>query len=166
MRSYRTDDYVPRLYFESSRANNFNETWIVKLNISCNDHSPSNPTMMLNRSISFQLVMKSRPNHPKDIHFMVVKAPGSDYQVLDHVVKPSSPVKLSWSTWLICIVLHRTTWRRLISIFRCQVQLKWIEWLDQGTSTFEFTSSKLIKKKETINDKDDPVLADGINTRD
>ena len=81
MRSYRTDDYVPRLFFESSRANNFNETWVVKLSISCSDHAPSNPTMLMNRSISFQLVMKSRPNHPKDIHFMVVKAPGSDFQV-------------------------------------------------------------------------------------
>lgn len=84
LRSYRTDDYVPRLFFESSRANNFNESWIVKLSISCNNNSPSNPTLLLNRQISFQLVMKSRPNTSKDIHFMVTKAPGSDFQ-MDHV---------------------------------------------------------------------------------
>ena len=81
LRSYRTDDYVPRLFFESSRAQNFNETWVVKLSISSVDHSPTNPTALLNRSISFQLIMKSRPNHPKEIHFMVVRAPGSDFQV-------------------------------------------------------------------------------------
>lgn len=84
LRSYRTDDYVPRLFFESGRANNFNESWIVKLSISCTNNSPSNPTLVLNRTISFQLVMKSRPNTPKDIHFMVTKAPGSDFQ-MDHV---------------------------------------------------------------------------------
>ena len=81
LRSYRTDDYVPRLFFESSRAQNFNETWVVKLSISSVDHSPTNPTALLNRSISFQLIMKSRPNQPKEIHFMVVRAPGSDFQV-------------------------------------------------------------------------------------
>jgi hypothetical protein len=81
LRSYRTDDYVPRLFFESSRANNFNESWIVKLSISCTNNSPSNPTLLLNRQITFQLVMKSRPNTSKDIHFMVTKAPGSDFQV-------------------------------------------------------------------------------------
>jgi len=84
LRSYRTDDYVPRLFFESSRAQNFNETWVVKLSISSVDHSPTNPTALLNRSISFQLIMKSRPNHPKEIHFMVVRAPGSDFQ-LNHM---------------------------------------------------------------------------------
>ena len=85
LRSYRTDDYVPRLFFESSRAQNFNETWVVKLSISSVDHSPTNPTALLNRSISFQLIMKSRPNHPKEIHFMVVRAPGSDFQVWLHM---------------------------------------------------------------------------------
>ena len=87
LRSYRTDDYVPRLFFESSRAQNFNETWVVKLSISSVDHSPTNPTALLNRSISFQLIMKSRPNHPKEIHFMVVRAPGSDFQVLESILK-------------------------------------------------------------------------------
>ena len=85
LRSYRTDDYVPRLFFESSRAQNFNETWVVKLSISSVDHSPTNPTALLNRSISFQLIMKSRPSQPKEIHFMVVRAPGSDFQVWLHV---------------------------------------------------------------------------------
>lgn len=84
LRSYRTDDYVPRLFFESARAQNFNENWVVKLAIGSLDQSPSNPTALLNRQMSFQLIMKSRPNQPKEIHFMVVRAPGSDFQ-LNHM---------------------------------------------------------------------------------
>ena len=162
LRSYRTDDYVPRLFFESSRAQNFNETWVVKLSISSVDHSPTNPTALLNRSISFQLIMKSRPNQPKEIHFMVVRAPGSDFQVwiwpliwevienCTNVRLPNDlwwPFFLSWTIWPICIDSQQTTLRRHTSLYLYPAQQKLIEWLDQETFIFEFTFFNIINMK-------------------
>ena len=54
----------------------------MKCSISCSDSK--DPTQQLKRTISFQLMMKSRPHGPRDIQMLVCRAPGSDFQ-LEHV---------------------------------------------------------------------------------
>ena len=173
LRSYRTDDYVPRLFFESSRANNFNESWIVKLSISCNNNS--NPTLLLNRQISFQLVMKSRPNTSKDIHFMVTKAPGSDFQVsnfpwpLTWMTTQYVLFICRWTTSLISIVLPSTISRPPTLPYPYPARPRWTDWLHLAIFTSGSTSSKPIKRNEIIAIRADQlvimvvVTVDGTN---
>lgn len=84
LRSFRSDDYVSRLYFESPRIRIMNEEMLLKCSISCSDALISNPTLQLKRTISFQLTVKARPQLQKDVQFMVVRAPSSDLQI-NHV---------------------------------------------------------------------------------
>jgi len=56
----------------------------MKAFISCCDQNPQNPTISMDRSLTFQLILKNRPNFPKDLQFFVTRAPSSDFQI-DHV---------------------------------------------------------------------------------
>jgi len=84
LRSYRSDDYISRLYFESNRIRCGPDEWVMKAFISCCDQNPQNPTISMDRSLTFQLILKNRPNFPKDLQFFVTKAPSSDFQI-EHV---------------------------------------------------------------------------------
>lgn len=77
VRSYRTDDYIPKLAFESNRQRVFNDEWIL----SCEIRGDSSA---VSRQITFSLTLKNRPQYPRDIQLFVTRAPGSDFQ-LDHV---------------------------------------------------------------------------------
>lgn len=77
VRSYRTDDYIPKLAFESNRQRIFNDEWIL----SCEIRGDSSST---SRQILFSMTLKNRPQFSRDIQLFVTRAPGSDFQ-LDHV---------------------------------------------------------------------------------
>lgn len=59
LKPYRTDDFIPKLFYESNRFSALAMQWTVKARI--NDHSPENPVHTMRRSFGFQLVLKSKP---------------------------------------------------------------------------------------------------------
>ena len=53
MRPYRTDDFITKLYYETSRFSAFNLQWVVKAHVNDNQ---KNPSLTLKRSLTYQLV--------------------------------------------------------------------------------------------------------------
>ncbi|XP_071957575.1 zinc finger TRAF-type-containing protein 1-B-like [Antedon mediterranea] len=73
MKPYRTDDFITRLYYETGRFSALGQQWVIKARI--NDDQ-RNPTMMWERKISYQLVLKSKiSSNSIDVHFVVLKGP-------------------------------------------------------------------------------------------
>lgn len=56
-RPYRTDDFITRLYYETPRFTVLNQTWVLKARV--ND-SERNPNLSCKRTLSFQLILKSK----------------------------------------------------------------------------------------------------------
>ena len=56
-RPYRTDDFITRLYYETPRFTVLNQTWVLKARV--ND-SERNPNLSCKRTLSFQLLLKSK----------------------------------------------------------------------------------------------------------
>ncbi|KAG7268859.1 hypothetical protein CRUP_011308 [Coryphaenoides rupestris] len=54
---YRTDDFITRLYYETPRFTVLNQTWVLKARV--ND-SERNPNLSCKRTLSFQLILKSK----------------------------------------------------------------------------------------------------------
>lgn len=60
-RPYRTDDFITRLYYETPRFTVLNQTWVLKARV--ND-SERNPNLSCKRTLSFQLILKSKVRAP------------------------------------------------------------------------------------------------------
>lgn len=60
-RPYRTDDFITRLYYETPRFTVLNQTWVLKARV--ND-SERNPNLSCKRTLSFQLILKSKVPFP------------------------------------------------------------------------------------------------------
>lgn len=75
LRPYRTDDFIPKLYFEATRFSAYTYQWTVKARV--ND-SQDNPIHMMNRSISYQLVLKTKPTSVLSVSFFALSGPFSD----------------------------------------------------------------------------------------
>ncbi|XP_077982128.1 zinc finger TRAF-type-containing protein 1-B-like [Glandiceps talaboti] len=80
MRPYRSDDFIPRLYHETSRFSALDQQWVVKARVNDNQRDP---TQSYSRSLSYQLVLKSRltTTSSLDIHFIVLKGPFGEMKV-------------------------------------------------------------------------------------
>lgn len=69
-RPYRTDEYIHKLFYETSRFSAFNLQWVVKARV--NDDQ-RDPTQSCERELNFQLVLKSKLPSPMTIHYMILK---------------------------------------------------------------------------------------------
>jgi len=78
LKPYRTDDFVTKLYFESGRFSALGCQWVLKASVS---EDIKDPTMVSERSINYQLILKSRTATPMDIHYLVLKGPNSNYKI-------------------------------------------------------------------------------------
>ncbi|KAG1661121.1 Cysteine and histidine-rich protein 1 [Nymphon striatum] len=78
LKPYRTDEFIHKLFYETSRFSAFNQQWVVKATINDNQRDPSKSCC---RSISYQLVLKSRISSPFAIHYVVLKGPFGDMKV-------------------------------------------------------------------------------------
>lgn len=67
---YRTDEFIHRLYYETSRFTAFSNQWVVKARV--NDDQ-KDPTQSCERRLSYQLVMKSKITTPFAVHYLVLK---------------------------------------------------------------------------------------------
>jgi len=72
LRPYRTDDFIPKLYYEASRFSALAYQWTVKARV--ND-SQDNPVHVMNRSISYQLVLKTKPSSALLVSFFTLSGP-------------------------------------------------------------------------------------------
>lgn len=73
-KQYKTDEITPKLYFETNRFNAFFHQWVLKARVNDNQ---KNPNLSLNRFLSFQLILKSKPSNQStlDVKFCVMKGP-------------------------------------------------------------------------------------------
>lgn len=78
LKPYRTDDFVTKLYYESARFSALGSQWVLKATIS---EDVKDPTLISERNINYQLILKSRVNAPLDIHYLVLKGPNSNYKI-------------------------------------------------------------------------------------
>ncbi|CAG0898818.1 unnamed protein product [Cyprideis torosa] len=76
---YRTDDFVPRLFYETSRFSAFNQQWVLRLKV-----LPDNiePWQSNQRSMAYQLVLKTRPSSSMRISFFLQPGPFSELKEL------------------------------------------------------------------------------------
>lgn len=72
MRPYRTDDYITKLFYETSRFTAFNYQWVVKALVNDNQ---KNPALTMNRTICYELVLKSKTTGPINVHFVALRGP-------------------------------------------------------------------------------------------
>lgn len=77
-RPYRTDDFITRLYYETQRLTVLNQTWVLKARV--ND-SERNPNLSCKRTLSFQLILKSKVSSPLDCSFLLLEGPYDDVQI-------------------------------------------------------------------------------------
>lgn len=77
-RPYRTDDFITRLYYETPRFTVLNQTWVLKARV--ND-SERNPNLSCKRTLSFQLILKSKVNTTLECHFLLLKGPYDDVKI-------------------------------------------------------------------------------------
>uniref|UniRef100_A0A7N5P122 TMEM276-ZFTRAF1 readthrough n=1 Tax=Ailuropoda melanoleuca TaxID=9646 RepID=A0A7N5P122_AILME len=77
-RPYRTDDFITRLYYETPRFTVLNQTWVLKARV--ND-SERNPNLSCKRTLSFQLLLKSKVTAPLECSFLLLKGPYDDVKI-------------------------------------------------------------------------------------
>ncbi len=75
LKPFRTDDFVAKLYFETSRFTALQYQWQVRARI--NDNNP-HPHTTITRSLTYQLVLKSKVSQPIDLKFFILKGPHGD----------------------------------------------------------------------------------------
>jgi len=75
LKPFRTDDFVAKLYFETSRFTALQYQWQVRARI--NDNIP-HPHTTITRSLSYQLVLKSKITQTIDLKFFILKGPHGD----------------------------------------------------------------------------------------
>ena len=72
LRPYRTDDFITKLYYESSRFGALNQQWVVKARVNDDERNPSH---MIDRHLTFQLILKSRITAPLEVQFIILSGP-------------------------------------------------------------------------------------------
>uniref|UniRef100_A0A0K8VNX5 Cysteine and histidine-rich protein 1 n=2 Tax=Bactrocera latifrons TaxID=174628 RepID=A0A0K8VNX5_BACLA len=84
MKPYRTDEYVHKLFYETARFTAFNQQWVVKARI---NNSQRDPHQSNERTITYQLILKTKTTTPMSIHFFALKGPFSDMKVSTQIYK-------------------------------------------------------------------------------
>ncbi|CAH0549993.1 unnamed protein product [Brassicogethes aeneus] len=78
LKPYRTDEFVHRLFYESSRFSAFNNQWVVKARI---NNSQKDPTQSSDREMTYQLILKSKSTTPLNLSYIVLRGPVGDIHV-------------------------------------------------------------------------------------
>lgn len=68
----RTDDYIPKLYYETNKFNGFEQLWTIKAKVIGNEKSAS-------RSLSYQLILKGKGSH--EVRYFLTKGPFGDSKI-------------------------------------------------------------------------------------
>ncbi|CAG7830382.1 unnamed protein product [Allacma fusca] len=76
LKPYRTDEFVHKLYYETSRFAAFNNQWVVKARV--NSHQ-RDPTQSCERELTYQLLLKTKPSNTLSVNFVVLKGPFGEF---------------------------------------------------------------------------------------
>ncbi|GAB6026997.1 hypothetical protein CHUAL_013663 [Chamberlinius hualienensis] len=78
LKPYRTDEFIHKLFYETSRFTAFNNHWVVKARVNDNQNDP---TQSCERTLSYQLILKTKVSAPISMHFLILKGPFGDMKV-------------------------------------------------------------------------------------
>jgi len=78
LRPYRTDDFITRLYYETSRFTALQNQWVVKARVNDNQKDPS---LACNRFLSYQLCLKSKITAPLEVQYVVLCGPYGEFKL-------------------------------------------------------------------------------------
>ncbi|XP_026461472.1 cysteine and histidine-rich protein 1 homolog [Ctenocephalides felis] len=82
MKPYRTDEFVHKLFYETSRFSAFNNQWVVKAHI---NNCQRDPTQSSERDITYQLVLKTKITYPISVHYFVLRGPFGDMKAFPRI---------------------------------------------------------------------------------
>lgn len=158
LRPFRTDDFITKLFYETSRFSSFQHQWVLKARV---DHDQKDPTQSSKRTLSYQLVLKSRTSSPLKVLFMALKGPYGDLKVTPSVYEfefsndstESDYHQLPTVDVLECnkLLASKTINVRLV-LFQVQQQ-HILEKTDQKIAGLYFSSGKEINKTKQKNNK-------------
>ncbi|CAH1958673.1 unnamed protein product [Acanthoscelides obtectus] len=77
LKPYRTDEFINRLYYESSRFSAFGNQWVVKARI---NNTQKDPTQSSERDMTYQITLKSRST-PLNISYLALAGPVGGVEV-------------------------------------------------------------------------------------
>ncbi|KAJ8984309.1 hypothetical protein NQ317_012280 [Molorchus minor] len=78
LKPYRTDEFVHRLFYESSRFSSFQHQWVVKARI---NNSQKDPTQSSERDMTYQLILKSKSSTPLNLSYIALRGSVGDIKV-------------------------------------------------------------------------------------
>ncbi|KAK3609401.1 hypothetical protein CHS0354_011977 [Potamilus streckersoni] len=78
LKPYRTDDFLTKLFYETSRFTAFNQQWVIKAKVL---HDQKDPTQSIQRSLAYQLVLKGKLTQPMSVYFIALKGPYGDTRI-------------------------------------------------------------------------------------
>ncbi|XP_046999680.1 cysteine and histidine-rich protein 1 homolog [Schistocerca americana] len=84
MKPYRTDEFVHKLFYETSRFSALNNQWVVKARI---NNSQRDPTQSSERDMTYQLILKTKTACPLTTHFLILRGPFGDMKVSPKIHK-------------------------------------------------------------------------------
>ncbi|XP_074594570.1 zinc finger TRAF-type-containing protein 1-B [Brevipalpus obovatus] len=109
---YRTDEYLPRLYYETNRFTLFDLQWVIKARV--NDDQ-KDPTQSSERRITYQLCLKTRITDPLDFHFVILKGPYGDMKVTPRIYRSEFTSSKMESNYNPLPLMDSTECNRLLS---------------------------------------------------
>lgn len=82
LKPYRTDEFIHKLFYETSRFSALGYQWVIKSRL--NDNA-KDPHLTCNRYMTYQLIVKTKPSTPFVVHFLMLKGPFGDMRVDPHI---------------------------------------------------------------------------------
>ncbi|XP_055305504.1 zinc finger TRAF-type-containing protein 1 homolog [Sitodiplosis mosellana] len=109
---YRTDEYVHKLFYETSRFTAFNHQWVVKARI---NNSQRDPHTVNDRKLTYQLILKTKTSTPLSIHFFALKGPFYDMKVNTQIYKHDFTDQENESPYFLLPLLDSSECNRLLA---------------------------------------------------
>lgn len=78
LRPYRTEAFITKLFYETSRFSAFNHQWVVRAHVNDDQKHPET-TMM--RTLSYQLILKTKIPGNLNVHYVALKGPFSEMKL-------------------------------------------------------------------------------------
>ncbi|RXG51165.1 Cysteine and histidine-rich protein 1-like protein [Armadillidium vulgare] len=82
LKPYRTDEFIHKLFYETSRFTALNYQWVIKAHLNDNQRDPH---LTNKRYLTYQLIMKSKLTSSVNVHFLILRGPFGDMKVEPHI---------------------------------------------------------------------------------
>ncbi|XP_037933997.1 cysteine and histidine-rich protein 1 homolog isoform X2 [Teleopsis dalmanni] len=112
MKPYRTDEYVHKLFYETARFSAFNHQWVVKARI---NNSQRDPHQSNERTVTYQLILKTKTTTPLSIHFFALRGPFSDMKVATQIYRHDFTDQCTESDYYVLPLPDSSECNRLLS---------------------------------------------------